>query len=186
MKILSIIFSLVFFASACTNTEEVAEKVKALIEKDKTSIETQFLGGGITVSYDKKGGFKSITSTSTSKVTSTLPSAVEEAYKIATLKARRQIAEFMDTEIQSERFTSSVSDSLQDSENTNENVESKNWNTIALKVKENITQKSSQLLKGTFVQSEKHDLEKKLVIVIVATGIDSVGTSKRLKKLMSQ
>ena len=43
-----------------------------------------------------------------------------------------------------------------------------------------------QLLKGTFVQSEKHDLEKKLVIVIVATGIDSVGTSKRLKKLMSQ
>ena len=56
--------------------------------------------------------------------------------------------------------------------------------TYQLKVRENITQKSSQILKGTIVQSEKHDVEKDQVIVTVVTGVVSVETSKKLKQLM--
>ena len=175
MKTLPIIFFLSLLVVACTN---IAEKE---VEKAKALIKTEFLGGGITVTYDESGNFKSMTSTSTSKVTSKLPSAVDEAFKIATLKARRQIAEFIETEIKSDRFTSSVSDSLQESDTLNTD----NLNTIALKVRENITQKSSQILKGTFVKSEKHDTKKKQVIVVVVTGVDSLGTANKLKKLMS-
>ena len=168
------------FVSACSPTPEPeAQKVKA-------PIKTEFLGGGLTIAYDEDGEFQSITSVSASKVTSTLPSAVEEALKIATLKARRQIAEFINTEVQSDRFTSSISDSLQAAQTLNDDTTSKLRNTIALKVRENITQKSSQILKGTFVQSEKHDAEKDQVIVTVVTGVNSVGTSNQLKKLMSQ
>ena len=101
-------------------------------------------------------------------------------------KARRQIAEFINTEVQSDRFTSSVSDSLQAAETLNEDTASKLRNTIALKVRENITQTSSQILKGTFVQSEKHDAYKNQVIVTVVTGVGSVDTSNQLMKLMSQ
>ncbi len=168
------------FISACSSTPEPEA------QKDKASIKTEFLGGGLTIAYDEDGEFQSITSVSTSKVTSTLPSGVEEALKIATLKARRQIAEFINTEVQSDRFTSSVSDSLQAAETLNGDNVTKLRNTIALKVRENITQKSSQILKGTFVQSEKHDAEKDQVIVTVVTGVNSVGTSNQLKKLMSQ
>ena len=88
MKTLPIIFFLSLLVVACTN---IAEKE---VEKAKALIKTEFLGGGITVTYD----VKSMTSTSTSKVTSKLPSAVDEAFKIATLKARRQIAEFIETD----------------------------------------------------------------------------------------
>ena len=180
MKIFSILFVTIFLLGACSPTPEPeAQKVKA-------PIKTEFLGGGLTIAYDEDGEFQSITSVSTSKVTSTLPSAVEEALKIATLKARRQIAEFINTEVQSDRFTSSISDSLQAAQTLNDDTTSKLRNTIALKVRENITQKSSQILKGTFVQSEKHDAEKDQVIVTVVTGVSSVGTSNQLKKLMSQ
>jgi hypothetical protein len=88
--------------------------------------------------------------------------------------------------VQSDRFTSSVSDSLQAAETLNGDNATKLRNTIALKVRENITQKSNQILKGTFIQSEKHDVDKNLVIVTVVTGVGSVGTSNQLKKLMSQ
>ena len=180
MKTLPIIFFLSLLVGACTNIAEIE------LEKAKAPIKTEFFGGGITVTYDVSGNFKSLISTSTSKVTSTLPSAVEEAIKIATLKARRQIAEFIETEIKSDRFTSSVSDSLQESDTFEADNKSDNLNTIALKVRENITQKSSQILKGTFVKSEKHDTKKKQVIVVVVTGVDSLGTSNKLKKLMSK
>ena len=79
-----------------------------------------------------------------------------------------------------------MSDSLQAAETLSGDNATKLRNTIALKVRENITQKSSQILKGTFVQSEKHDAEKDQVIVTVVTGVSSVGTSNQLKKLMSQ
>ena len=110
----------------------------------------------------------------------------EEAIKIATLKARRQIAEFINVELKSDNFTSSVSDSLQASQTSDGEDKSKFRNTIALKVRENITQKSSQILKGTIVQSEKHDAKKDQVIVTVVTGIVPINTSKQLKQLMSQ
>jgi hypothetical protein len=180
MKLFSIIFVSIFLLGACTSPPVPKES------KANAPIKTEFLGGGLTIAYDKDGGFKSITSVSSSKVTSTLPSAVEEAIKIATLKARRQIAEFINTEVKSDRFTSSISDSLQASQTSDGDDTSKIRNTIALKVRENITQKSSQILKGTFVQSEKHDIDKNLVVVTVVTGIGTVGTSKQLKKLFTK
>ena len=171
---------MVLFACACTSTYELKKT------KVKAPIETEFFGGRLTVAYNKNGEFQSITSVSTSRVTSKLPSAVEDAYKIASLRARRQIAEFINTEVKSDRFTSSLSDSLQASQKSDGEDFSKVRNTIALKVRENITQKSSQILRGTIVQSQKHDAEKDQVIVTVVTGVVNVGTSKKLKKLMSQ
>ena len=175
-----LILFVALFISACTSATELeGTKVKA-------PIRTEFLGGSLTIAYDKEGEFQSITSVSTSKVTSKLPTAVEEAIKIATLKARRQIAEFINVELKSDNFTSSVSDSLQASQTSDGEDKSKFRNTIALKVRENITQKSSQILKGTIVQSEKHDAKKDQVIVTVVTGIVPINTSKQLKQLMSQ
>lgn len=168
------------YVGACTTVDEPKDT------KVKAPIKTEFLGGSLTVSYDKDGDFQSITSVSTSNVTSKLPTAVEEAIKIATLKARRQIAEFINVELKSGRFTSSISDSLQASQTSDGDGKSKIRNTIALKVRENISQKSKQILKGTIVKSEKHDAKKDQVIVTVVTGIVPIDTSKKLKQLMSQ
>lgn len=175
-----IIALLLSFLTACSfNFEPESNKVKALNN-------TEFLGGGIKIIYDDEGDFLSITSLATSRVTSKLPSAVEEAFKIAALKARRQIAEFISVEVKSKQFTNSISDSLQAAAKNKKNNREELRNSIALKVQENITQKSNQILRGTFVQSEKHDSENDIVKVVVITGVETVGTSNILKKYMSK
>ncbi len=132
-----------------------------------------------------QGDFESLSSIASVKVTSELPSAKEEAVSIATVRARRQISEFLNTEVNSERFVTTVTKTLQDSVTiTGENSMTLN-SKIANEVKETIRQKSSALLKGTFVESEVYDPNTKSITVIVKTGVKESGISKTVRKLMN-
>ena len=153
--------------------------------KKDGSVSSEFLGGNLKISYTKSGEFESLSSISSVKVTSDLPSAKEEAVSIATVRARRQIAEFLNTEVNSERFVSTVTKTLQDSE-TASGTNSMTLNSkIANEVKETIRQKSNALLKGTFVESEVYDSNTKTITVIVKTGVKESGISNTVRKLMN-
>lgn len=153
--------------------------------KKDGSVSSEFLGGNLKISYTKSGEFESLSSISSVKVTSDLPSAKEEAVSIATVRARRQIAEFLNTEVNSERFVSTVTKTLQDSE-TASGTNSMTLNTkIANEVKETIRQRSNALLKGTFVESEVYDSNTKTITVVVKTGVKESGISNTVRKLMN-
>jgi len=153
-------------------------------DNSATKVTSEFLGGDIKVTYTKAGQFESLSSSSTVKVTNDLPSAKEEAISIATVRARRQISEFLKTEVQSERFVSTVTKTLQESGSvsgaTTATVNAK----IATDMKETIQQRSESLLKGTFVESEKFDANTKSVTVIVKTGTKEVGVAEAIRKMM--
>ena len=85
-------------------------------KKDERSVKSEFFGGDIKVTYKMSGEFESISSSGTAKVTSNAPDASEKAFIIASLRARAQIAEFMKTGIESEKFKQTVSNSLQEAE----------------------------------------------------------------------
>jgi hypothetical protein len=172
-KLLTI--SLIFlFISACSTTK-----------KDSAEVSSEFLGGNIKVTYSKSGKFESLSSVASVKVTSELPSAKEEAVSIATVRARRQISEFLNTEVNSERFVTTVTKTLQDSATaTGENTTTLN-SKIANEVKETIRQKSAVLLKGTVVESEVYDPNTKTITVVVKTGVKESGISNTVRKLMN-
>jgi hypothetical protein len=143
------------------------------------------MGGEIKVVYNKSGEFESLISTATAKVMSELPSAKDEAVTVATVKARRQISEFLKTEVDSERFVSTITKSIQESDAVGgSNMSSVNAK-IATEVKETIKQKSESLLKGTYVESESHDAKSNSVVVTIRTGSKEVGVVGTIKKLMS-
>jgi hypothetical protein len=153
--------------------------------KKDGSVSSEFLGGNLKITYTKSGEFESLSSISSVKVTSDLPSAKEEAVSIATVRARRQIAEFLNTEVNSERFVSTVTKTLQDSE-TASGTNSMTLNSkIANEVKETIRQRSNALLKGTFVESEVYDSNSKTITVVVKTGVKESGISNTVRKLMN-
>jgi len=104
MKKLLTISLIILFLSACSTTK-----------KNSAEVSSEFLGGSIKVTYSKSGEFESLSSIASVKVTSELPSAKEEAVSIATVRARRQISEFFNTEVNSERFVTTVTKTLQDS-----------------------------------------------------------------------
>jgi hypothetical protein len=153
--------------------------------KTESLVTSEFLGGSLKITYSKSGEFESLSSISSVQVTSDLPSAKEESVSIATVRARRQISEFLNTEVNSERFVSSVTKTLQDSE-TASGTNSMTLNSkIANDVKETIRQRSNALLKGTYVESEVYDSNAKTVTVVVKTGVKESGISNTIRKLMN-
>jgi len=152
------------------------------VAEDELPIKAEFMGGKVVVVYDKEGRLESIESTSTARVVSSLPNAVDESFIVATLKARNQIAEFMNVDVESEKFVDTVFDSLQTAENASTN---KNQN-IARKVQNNIRQKTTAILKGTFVSKKDFDSSTRTVSVTVSSSEREIAAAKRLQTLMAR
>ncbi len=111
------------------------------------------ISNSMEIQFDDQGNFLNLTSTASSPITINLPNSKDTAIISATLKARSNISEFLSSDISSESFVNKLSNSF------NENM--------ATKVSENISSKSTSILKGTFVSSTIFDDKNKLVIVTV-------------------
>jgi len=153
-------------------------------KKDEPKVNTDFMGGAIKISYTLMGDFESLTSSGTAKVTSTLPSAVDEAYLIATLQARRQLVEFMKVEVENSSFIKAVAESLQEGVNTNNLPNNKVTSKIASDLQDNIRQKSKAILTGTYVFDRSYDSGTRTVKVVVKTGVKDVKTAQQVYRLM--
>ena len=65
--------------------------------EDNDSVTSEFMGGEIKITYDKNGQFESMQASGASRVTSTLPSAREDAFIVAKMRAQQKMVEFMKT-----------------------------------------------------------------------------------------
>ena len=153
-------------------------------KKDEPNVNTDFMGGAIKVSYTLTGEFKSLTSSGTAKVTSILPSAVDEAYLTATLRARLQLVEFMKVEVEGNSFVKAVAESLQEGVNVNNSPDNKVTSKIASELQENIRQQSKAILTGTYVFDRSYDSGTRTVKVVIKTGVQDVKTAKQVHRLM--
>jgi len=168
------LIAVMFTLSACQLVSQKAQDEQKL----------QTLVGGITVTYKKSGEFDSLSSVATAPVVSDLPSARDEAVTVATLRARRQISEFLNTDISSENFTETVTNSLQQSSDFVGAQDKTVTTKIATQLRENIKQRSNAILRGTVVDSQVYDSQKKTVTVTVTTGTRATATSRQLETLM--
>lgn len=176
MKLLIFMTSLLLALAGCSTTTN----------QDTDSGQSEFIGGGITLIYSKKGDFIGLSSKATAQATGKLQSSVDSAIAVATLKARRQIAEFISVELTSDRFVTTVSVDLQESKESNDDLDKQSATQIALVLRETIKQRSNQLLKGTVVESETYNDESRVVVVIVRAGAKERKASDALKKMISK
>jgi hypothetical protein len=176
MKYKTFMASLLLVLTGCSTTTS----------QDTESSQSEFIGGGITLIYSKKGEFLGLSSKATAQATGKLQSSVDSAIAVATLKARRQIAEFISVELSSERFVTTVSVDLQESKDNEDNLDKQSATQIALILRETIKQRSNQLLKGTVVESETYNDESRVVVVVVRAGSKERKASDALKKMISK
>jgi hypothetical protein len=126
---------------------------------------SEFLGGGLTLNYDSDGTLLSIESKAAAPVTSKFPSSQEIASKIAAAMARKQIAEFMNTSVNSQSVVETISSTIEQSGFTNEpNVSTE----IATTLTESISVQSQAILRGAYLKSETYDSSANQLIVVVA------------------
>lgn len=167
--------SAVVLLSACSTFSKV---------DGPNSVTAEFIGGDLKVTFSKDGQFQSLQSSGTARVTSTLPSASEDAFIVATLRAKQQIVEFMKEEVEGDRFTNTLTKSLQDGNDINGQVMNEINTKIAKDVQENIRSKSKAILQGVYVESKKFDNSTNTVRVTVKTSAKDVAVAKQVRTLM--
>lgn len=181
MKKLMIAVVITAALSGCNTVK----KMTGTTEEKPKPVVSAFLGGNIKVTYTSNGEFESITSSHTIKLTGELPYSQDEAYQVAIMKARKQIVEFMKVDLESEKFTKTVFNNLQETASEEKKETSHTVNAkIAGELQSSIKQKSSSILKGTYVEEKSFDAGSNSITVSVKTSTKDVETAKSLSKLM--
>ena len=167
MKYLQALFLVLIVA--CTHTKRDAVSLN--------KVATTFLGGSekdaynIKLFYTADGKFDFLTSTSTAQVASMSPAERDEALKAATIKAKQQIYEFIKNTIESDRFISSVINSIENSDAVPKHKGTPSNAKLAHTVRDSIKSKSDAILKGSHVADAVLDLSSGLIVVTVRSGI---------------
>jgi len=164
------------FIAGCSSTSDQSGQ----------STQSEFMGGGVTLVYTNKGAVQSISSTATAPVVGNLPSAMDQAVAVATLKARRQIAEFIQVEVTSDRFMSTVSTDLQRSNMINDNAGQQVTQNIANELRDSIRQRSQQILRGTVVDKEDFNSMSRTVSVTVVAGQKQSDAARAVRGMMAR
>ena len=178
MKKLAIVLAVTIALGGCsTFGKKTAAEQKPVV--------AEFVGGNLKVNYTMSGELDSIVSSNSVRLTSTLPYAQDEAYSLATLRAKKQIVQFMREELETEKFASTIYKSLQDAEAEDGKETSKTIKSeIVGELQSNIKQKSSAILQGVFVDEKSYDAKTNTITVVVKTSAKTVDTAKALRKLM--
>jgi outer membrane protein assembly factor BamE (lipoprotein component of BamABCDE complex) len=174
----------VMVAAALSGCSTIKNMTGQSEEKPKAVV-SEFLGGNIKVTYKSDGEFESMTSSHSIKLTGGLPYSQDEAYQVAILKARKQMVEFMKVDLESEKFTKTVFNNLQQSTSEDRKETANTVNAkIAGELQSSIKQKSSAMLKGTYVEGKSYDASTNSITVVVKTSTKDVETAKSLSRLM--
>ena len=142
-----------------------------------STVTTTFLGGttkdaySIKLFYTADGKFDFLTSTATAQVACISPAERDEALKAATIKAKQQIYEFIKNTIESDRFISSVTNSIENSDAVPKHKGTPSNAKLAQTVRDSIKSKSDAILKGAHVADAVLDLSSGLIVVTVRSGI---------------
>ena len=148
------------------------------------SVTAEFMGGDIKVTFNKDGQFESLQAAGTARLTSTLPSAQEEAFIVANMRAKQKLVEFMKNELEGEKFTNTVYNSLQEGQSINGQANNEVNSKIAGEVQESIKSKSKAILQGVYVENKKFDTATNTVRVVVRTGAKDISAAKQVRALM--
>lgn len=184
MKSIAIIGAL--FLAACSSTsqptrEQIAAAAQAQAEAATTT--AAFAGGNLKLTFGKDGQWLRITSTATANILGN--DSGSTAKTVATMKANRQIAEFLNTELNSKRGLLTVARSVEGgakdaADPESDDVDSQSTAT-AQKVRESIVQSSRAILRGGLVEGEYIDQDKRQAVVVVVVDRNSVEAVKNIR-----
>jgi hypothetical protein len=147
-------------------------------EKVVNKIEFLATNGGIKLEFDGDQ-WVSIESTGIAEVTSDRINSAHEAYHAATLRAQRNLAEYLNNDVNSKTTLDAIS-KIVDSDD----VAQPNSDTLAYNLTESISKESHAMLNGLYVIDRKYDEDEKLVSVTVKVTPESLRASQQVKTAM--
>ena len=151
------------------------------IAASQTVNKIEFLAqnGGIDLEFTNGGQWTKIQSTGIAEVSSNRMNSAHEAYSVATLRAQRNLAEYLNNDVQSKTTLDAISQIID-----SDDVAKPNSDTLTYNLTENISKESHAILNGLYVVERKFDEDEQLVSVTIEVTPKSLKASHMVKTAM--
>lgn len=181
MKKLILVALLATAVSACSTTK--------LSEADPVSKEavkyTQEFGK-VEVTFNDKGDWESLKSSATASVPLEDPMALEQAMNLASMRAKRNIVQFMKVDLQSSETTETLTNALAKDVTADDQKSRERAGNIASKIQEKIAVQADGILKGAYISDRKVSSDNKVVVVTMQVDKRSMRAAQQFRAAMGQ
>ena len=206
------------FATGCSSTPKPLAKLPADTPAPVSRLEkkeAEFLksNGSVKIEFDESGNFLGLASTGTAYIDTNHNTSRENAFNIALMRAKRNVAEFLNNDVGSNKFSKTITKTLMKNDGTDsiksnrkegsDNVENLdllddgggNSETMSAEdrirgqrvstyVKEQMTDNSAALLRGLVITNRSIEKDSNLVSVEVRVTRNTVAASHSLRQMI--
>lgn len=180
MKKLILVAAMASLMTACSTTRVDLDPVS----KDAIKYTQEF--GKVEVTFNDKGDWESIKSTGTSAIPLNDNAALEQAMNVATMRAKRNIVEFTQTDLQSSKSHEAITNALAKDVSSDDNKSRERAGNIATKIQEKISVQADGLLKGVYITDRKISGDKSMAVVTVQVDKRSMRAAQQVRASFGQ
>jgi hypothetical protein len=181
MKKVILIAAMAAILSACSTTK--LSDVDP-ITNDAVKYTQDF--GKVEVTFTDKGEWELVKSSATSSVPIDVNAGLEQAMNVATMRAKRNIIEFINTDLKSSKSTEALTNSLAKNVSSGDEKSQERAANIATQIQEKINVQADGILKGVYVVERKISSDKKTVVVTVQVDKRSMRAANQLRMSLGQ
>lgn len=202
-------------ASGCASQKpapvaEIKDKLEQKPDISKTEAEFLSVTGTLQLQFSEDGQWVMIKSSGTAPINFNHPQGREDAFMLATMRAKRNLAEFLSNDLRSSKVTENLTKtSLRDLVTTNNNEkrdrkksmnddddnlpegiqaseeERRRANRIAQSVTESITDNSQAILRGAFIATREVNRDNNMVVVTMQVSRKSINAAAQVRTMMN-
>jgi hypothetical protein len=142
--------------------------------------------GKVEVTFNDKGDWESLKSSATSSVPINVDMGLEQGMNVATMRAKRNIVEFINQDLKSNKTTDTITKALAKNVSSDEETSKQRAANIATEITEKISVQADGILKGVYIVDRKVSPDQKTVSVTVAVDKRSMRAARQLRASMGQ
>ena len=165
--------------TACST---VKPKEDEIITADAVKFAQDF--GKVEVSFNDKGDWESIKSTASSFVPMEHDAALEQGMNVATMRAKRNIVEFLQSDLRSKKTTDTMTKALAQNISEDDVKSKQKAANIATEIVEKISVEGNGLIRGAFVSKREITPDAKNVSVTVTITKQSLQSVAKIRQVM--
>ena len=177
MKNLVIVATIALALSACSTTNKKVDLDP--VSNETTKYVQDF--GKVEVTFTDDGQWTQLKSSATSAVPIQEDLGLEQAMNVATMRAKRNIVEFINSDLKSSKTTDTITKALAKNVSEDDTATKQRAANIATDITEKIAVEANGILKGVYVIERKVSSDKRSVVVVVQVDKRSVRAAQQLR-----
>lgn len=175
-SILATLF-LIFISGCATNK---SDSINEGVSQESIKYSQDF--GKVEIGYSSEGGWIFIKSSATASLPINNEAGIEQAMNLAMLRAKRNIVEFIKTDLKSNTTTETITKSLIKDISSNDEKSIQRASNIATEITEKISTQSEGIISGVYVLNRNISQDKQVVSVVLQVDKNSLQAVQKLKR----